>query len=200
MNTTDAAPIDYFDDLEGSGFERVDAEPATLERLTTLAARAKELEAEIATDTTALAEKQAALEKITRAQIPTIMEELGMEEFKLADGSSVSVKNDVKCGITEENKPVAFEWLRKHGFDGIIKTKLTSEFGKGEDARAKAARDTLVKAGFDASVSESVHAMTLKSFVKEQLELGTSIPMKEFGVYEFKEAKIKAPAKKKVRR
>lgn len=197
-SSSEPPPLDYFDDL---GDAAVQAEPATLERLTILAQNSRDLEREIGDRTVELAELQAKYDKIMRDQIPTIMEELGMAEFKLTDGSVVSWKEDFRCGLTDERKPVAFAWLEEKGFDGIIKTKVLSEFGKGEMERAKEAQAALEKAGFGASLDRSVHPMTLKSFVKEQLEEGNSaLPMETFGVFPFKQAKIKLPAVKKSRK
>lgn len=194
----DQAAIDYFDDLPP-----VEQEQATLEVLTRLAQESIGLTAEINSDTVALAEKQGRLDKLERVRIPEIMETLGMAEFKLTDGSTVSVKNDIKASITIANQPAAFKWLEDHHFDGIIKTNVGLAFGKGEMERAKKAVEELSKAGFDgASIDRSVHFSTLKSFVKERLEDATvkaedALPMDIFGVFEFKVAKIKLPKSKK---
>lgn len=186
--------IDYFDDLPKVPEE---VQAATLERLTALAMESKELEQKIATATVALEELKGKNDKILMGHIPTIMKTLGMEEYKLTDGSKVTVKEDVKCGITEANKPVAFDWLREHEFDGIIKTGVTLSFGKGEQDQVKSALDVLREKGFDPSISEGVHPQTLKSFVKEQLEAGTNLPLETFGVFEYKVAKIALPKTRK---
>ncbi len=182
--------IDFFD-------EEPEAPPATLERLTSLAAQAKELEAELTADTVALANKQEKLDKILREYIPDIFKELALEEYKLSDGSKITVKDDVKCNISEERKPAAFGWLREHEFDGIIKTAVQAAFGKGEAQRAADACAVLIEAGYDAAVTDSVHPQTLKAFVKEQLEKGTAIPLETFGVFEFRIAKITPPKARK---
>jgi hypothetical protein len=168
-----------------------------MERLTKLALESKELESAIVVSTIELGEKQAKLDKILRDLIPTIMDELGMSEFKLKDGSVISVKNDVKCGITEEHKEEAFTWLAEKGFDGIVKTKVMTEFGKGEMERAKAALRILMEAGFGAIIDRNIHHMTLKSFVKERLEKGDNIPIETFGIFEFKQAKVTTPKQKR---
>lgn len=193
----DAPQIDYFDDIPDAALQ---AEPATLERLTILAANSKDLEREITDATVALAELQSKHDKIMKDQIPGIMAELGLAEFKMTDGSVISVKEDVKCGITEEHKPAAWLWLEENDFDGIIKTKVGVEFGKGEMESAEKAIEALQAAGFAASMDRAVHPSTLKSFVKEQLEAGTNLPLATFGVWPFKMAKIKAPAVKKARK
>lgn len=191
---SDAPAIDYFDDLPQPTEEQM---APTLERLTKLVAEARELEKEIGIDTVALAEKQGTLDKILQSFIPTIMEQLGLEEFKLTDGSKINVKPDIKCGITEERKPAAWEWLEATGNDGIIKTLVNASFGRGEIEQAKKAAEALHALGLQPTLDRSVHPSTLKSFVKEQLELGTNIPLETFGVYERKVAKITLPRSRK---
>src|SRR4029077_11348875 len=103
---------------------------------------------EINADTVALAEKQESLNRLQRVRIPEIMATLGMEEFKLTDGSVVSVKADIKTSITEANKPAAYAWLEEHNYDGIIKTNVGVQFGKGEMEDAKKAVAALEQAGY----------------------------------------------------
>lgn len=194
-DTANALPhqIDYFEDLPA----KEDAPPATLERLTELALESKQLEKDITAATIALEELKGKNDRILMTHIPEIMATLGMEEFKLTDGSKITVKEDVKCGLSEERKPIAFDWLRANQFDGIIKTAVTLSFGKGEQANVTAAMAALRGLGFDPAVGENVHPATLKSFVKEQLEAGANIPLDVFGVYEYKVAKIALPRTRK---
>lgn len=186
--------IDYFDDLPQASGE---VQAATLERLTALAVESKELDKRINDATIALEELKSEQDRILMQHIPTIMATLGLEEFKLTDGSKVTVKEDVKCGLSEERKPAAFDWLRANQCDGIIKTAVSLAFGKGETDAVKKAMEVLAEAGFEPNVSENVHPQTLKSFVKEQLEAGTNIPLETFGVYEYKVAKIALPRTRK---
>lgn len=190
----DIGGIDYFDDIPQASGE---VQAATLERLTALAVESKELGKKITEAEVALEELKAQQDRILMGHIPTIMATLGLEEFKLTDGSKVTVKEDVKCGLSEERKPAAFDWLRANQCDGIIKTAVSLAFGKGENEAVKKAMEALAEAGFEPSVSETVHPQTLKSFVKEQLEAGTNIPLETFGVYEYKVAKIALPRTRK---
>lgn len=187
--------IDYFEDPV---FVEVDS-PMTLERLTKMAENARDLEREIGELGIALAEKNDAHKNIVRNLLPSAMEELGMKNFTLADDSKIDVKDHINASISEVNKPAAFAWLEEREFDGIIKTKVASEFGKGEIEQARAALKALEEAGFTGTMDRNVHPMTLKSFVKERLEEGDSIPLDLFGVFEFKEAKITRPKEKKSR-
>lgn len=184
--------IDYFGDAPIAA-----PAPASLAELAKVAKESVDLETEINKDVVALEEKNAKLAKMRRVVIPEMMATLGMEEFKLTDGSTVSVKSDIKCGISEANKPAAYSWLEANNFDGIVKTNVKAEFGKGEMEDAKKALEALEAAGVHGSLDRSIHPATLKSFVKEQLEAGMNIPMETFGVFEFKEAKIKLPKVRK---
>jgi hypothetical protein len=186
-------PIDYFEGQEANP----EQEAATLELLGKLGVEARALEVDIAADTVLLEEKKGLLNKILMDRIPTIMEQLGMESFKLTSGETIVVKSDIKCGISEERKPAALAWLRAGNYDGIIKQTVELSFGKGESAEAKKAMDTLHEAGFDPAVSEGVHPQTLKSFVKECLEKAVNIPLETFGVFDFKIAKITLPKTRK---
>ena len=133
------------------------------------------------------------LDKLLNELIPGAMDEMGVSEFKLADGSKISVKNVVKGSISEERKAAAFSWLRENGFGGMIKTKLESSFGRGEEEEAQMAFDALLQLGIAAEKKEGVHFMTLNAFLKEQLEAGNSLPMETFGVMQITQAKITQP-------
>lgn len=200
------AGIDYFsDDIDPAEM----ALPATLERVSILAAEAKILESQIVEANIVLETLSGKLDKIVKVQLPDIMLELGMKEFKLVDGSTVSIVDSINASISEDNKPAAFKWLEDNKFDGIIKTKVASEFGKGEYDKALAAQKVLQESGVMATIDRSIHPATLKSFVKERLAEAGNIedgsverapailPQAVFGVFEFKIAKIKSPAAKK---
>lgn len=194
-------PIDYFDDVEPE-----QAAPATLERLTQMARQATELEKVIAADDVQLQEKRAELDKILGRLIPSIMEELGMMEFKLADGSLVSIKEDIRTSIKVDDRPAAYRWLETLGFDGIIKMKVQTDLKKGDQEIAGQIVKAIAALGREASVDRSIHPATLKSFVKERMAADSEsadvpdderLPLGLFGVFQFKEAKIKLPKAKK---
>lgn len=181
-------PIDYFEDLG----QEIAVSENTIERLTGLANAATELREKIDQMAFDLAEEQEKLVKIVRVQIPNIMAELNMKEFKMTDGRTVSVDPKLNASIPEQMRPTAYRWLEEHNYDGIIKTKVHSEFGKGEMEDAIKAREALQEAGFMASLDRNIHPATLKSFVKERLEAGDKLP-DAFSIFEYSEASIKAP-------
>lgn len=160
----------------------------TLTRLHSMAKRALKLKAELLNDEKAIEEKKAELDRITKDLLPGLMQECNFLTLGLDDGRTITVKDVVKASITEAKRESAHEWLRQNGFDGIIKTAITAEFGRGEDAEAQRVLAALDQAGAHATVKESIHNATLTSFVKGELEKGTPIPFELFGVYQYKEA------------
>lgn len=135
--------------------------------------------------------------RIETEDMPELMRELDMKSFKLKDGTEIEIVDDLKCGITEENRDAAHEWLRNNKFGGIIKTVLAQHYGAGEiDMATKNAAAILKITGRAAEVVESIHAGTLKSFLKEQRKKGTKIPVKLFGLFPFSKAKVIPPKSK----
>lgn len=128
--------------------------------------------------------------RLEQEDLPELMQELGLETFKLASGESVEVKQDVECGISEERRARAHAWLTENGFGGLIKTEVVARFGRDE-------RDAAVEAAekINGEMVERVHPATLKSFVKEQMEAGRAIPFDLFGIHPFNRVKITAAKK-----
>lgn len=122
--------------------------------------------------------------------IPSAMQELGLEELKLATGQKLSVKQEVYASIPAANKQAAFQWLNDNGFGGLIKIEVDASFGKGEQDAAMALYQELNSRGLTASFGQGVHAQTLKAFLKEQLAQGTNIPLDLFGARPVWTAKL----------
>lgn len=133
--------------------------------------------------------------RLSEEQLPALMAELGLAEFKLADGTRIEVKSQVSCAITEERRAAAHEWLRASGFAGLIKTELAVQFDRAEGAAAEHARATLQSLLPEKAVAleERVHPSTLKSFVRERLEAGAPPPFELFAVRPFDQAKATLP-------
>jgi hypothetical protein len=135
--------------------------------------------------------------RLEQDDLPELMRELTLTEIKLADGSAVTVVNEVDCSITEERRPAAHAWLEEHGFGGLIKTAVTVDFARDErEAAAQCAVQIEETLGRPAQVGERVHPATLKAFVKEQLAAGAGVPFDLFGVRPYAKAKITAPRAK----
>ena len=122
--------------------------------------------------------------------IPEMMQEAGVSLLKLADGSSVEVKPFYAAKIPESRIDEAFGYLRSNGFEDLIKNTVTASFGRGQDNQVSELINVCEKFGFNYNKKEKVEPMTLKAFVKEQIEGGKKLPFDLFGVYIANKTKI----------
>lgn len=159
---TTGSQIDFF-------AEPIAQSEDSLTRLRGLADEQTILEHEVSELELQLAKKKQELEKVAQEKIPEVMAEVGIEKFTLADGFEITIKEKLSASIKEHNKPEAYKWIKENGYGGIIKTDLSVAFGKGELEKATELAEKLVKDGFAATASESIHASTLSSFVRERL-------------------------------
>jgi len=169
---------------------------ADLKKVATLAQRLVQIQnqqAKIAEMAKTLAEEY---ERISEADLPTAMSEIGMAEFKLLDGRKIGLETETTGSITKANQAKAFDWLKEHNADAIIKHEFKVEFGKGEDELSKKLRAFLELFFKEQPVKSKdfVHPQTLGAFVREQLKSDSEFPRDIFGVYQVTRAVIKSPA------
>lgn len=153
------------------------------------AKRAHELQSIIDDLTLKLQVASEDLRQIVEIKMPEIMMEIGIEQIKLTTGEKCTMKPFYSASIDKENPFPAFQWLKDHGHDSLIKNKVEASFGKGEEKRVQELMETLAPLGF--INTKSVHASTLKAFVKEQVEAGTPPPEELFHLYIGKKVTIK---------
>ena len=122
--------------------------------------------------------------------IPEMMQEAGVSLLKLSDGSTVEVKPFYAAKIPESRVEEAFSWLRGKGFEDIIKNTVTASFNRGQDNEVSEMIKVCEDHGFNYNKKEKVEPMTLKAFVKEQVEAGKELPFDLFGVYIANKTKI----------
>lgn len=133
---------------------------------------------------------KADVRRVEQEDLPDLMQELGLETFKLKTGELIEVKPEVDCGISEERRSAAHDWLINNGFGGLIKTEVVVTFGHGDQAAASTFAREVAEAGKSPAVVERVHPSTLKSFVKEQMSAGKPVPFDLFGVHPYSKVKI----------
>jgi len=130
-----------------------------------------------------LKEEKKKLLKMTDEDLPALMTEANSMEFTLRDGSKVTIKPQYGASIKVDNRPAAYEWLREHGHDDIIKNTVSCQFGRGEDDLASSFKAFAEKEGYVPNQTEKIEPMSLRAFVKERVENGDEFPMELFGAY-----------------
>lgn len=128
--------------------------------------------------------------KLSQEILPNMMAEIGLESFTLPGGYKVQIDNMVFAKLPA-NPYEAFTWLRTNDMDGVIKTQIVLNYGKGEDAKVEAIQEMLAGLGESPEVKSTIHHMTLKALVREQIEKGTGIPLEAFGAGTIRTSVIK---------
>lgn len=128
---------------------------------------------------------------LSENEIPNLMQQSGISSLKLTDGSSVEVKPFYAAKIPTSKTDEAFDWLSSNGYGDLIKNQVSLTFGKSEDNAANSLVEDLKSKGHNVSQKKKVEPMTLKAFVREQIQSGQNIPMDLFGVYVSNKTTIK---------
>jgi len=133
-------------------------------------------------------------QSIAFEQIPMLMDEMSLERVDV-DGLSVKLKPFVTASIPADRKQEAFNWLREHGLDDIIKNDIIVSFGRGQDNQAGDVMYDLEQKGFHPEQKTHIHSMTLKAFVRERVEQGLPIDLDMFGAFVARTAEVKRNSK-----
>ncbi len=138
-----------------------------------------------------LKDQKAELRRLTDEAMPSLFSELGLQSFKLDDGSEISVKQTYSAAPKKDDRPQVYEWLRQNGYGEIIKNTVSCSFGQNEDSKAQAFFDMAEEKGYVAEAKTEVHPSTLRAFVKERVENGDEFPTDLFGAWVGQRAVIK---------
>jgi hypothetical protein len=157
-----------------------------------LARRAKLLEKELEDLGKSLKEKEDQYRNLTEVSIPEAMASAGMKKFVMEDGSMIDVKPFYGASIPKARQAEAFQWLRDHGFDDIIKNTVSVRFGRREDELCSRLLELLRTQGFLPEQTEKIEPQTLKAWVKERIEKGQPVDSELFGVFIGQKAVIKS--------
>jgi hypothetical protein len=178
-------------------------------RLSRLAAKLVNQQAELSRLEELVKQKKQDIEVTQTKELPDLMRDLGVKTYEFTDGSKLAVKEDFAISIKADHKDEALDWIETKGHGGVIKVKVVAEFGKGEFEEAKrfrAAAQTLLN-DRDVVMDRSVHPMTLKSWAKEvradqDLHPEDRLPVdpdSPFTVFDYSKAEVKLPKPKKQR-
>ncbi|MGH0031694.1 MAG: hypothetical protein ACQGVC_18045 [Myxococcota bacterium] len=162
-----------------------------------LAERMQRLEREIEDGEAALKRKRAELQQVRTGDLPDAMAEVGISEFRLADGSGVSVAPFVSASLSQENpdRLKAMAWVTEQGDGAIIKHTIAVPFDRDSDADVETLKDLLREHGFGDRISEgvTVHPSTLRAYLKEKVADGAAVPLDLFRAFVGQAAKITPP-------
>ena len=178
-----------FEETRASSVEKVDQQGLT--SVAALARQIRDKEERIQSLEEKLKDEKKALLKLTDEEMPAMLAEIGISSFSLDDGSTVEVKQTYGASILVDNRPAAYEWLREHGYDDVIKNTVLCQFGRGEDDLASSFAAFAQQQGYVPQQKTEIHPQTLRAFIKERVEEGGAFPMELFGAWVGQRAVIK---------
>lgn len=188
---------------EDSGTTRADAR-VVMERVSEMVRLRNAAEQRVLQAQEELKRQEQSLRKIECEDIPELMRGAGLESVTTSDGTVVKIVDEIACGISEDRRPAAHQWLREHDCGGVIRSEVVVVFGRDELGEKDDFYLACVREhGVDNVVQkESVHYQTLKALLKELRSKAAEQPAMTppgdlFGIVPYSIAKCKAPGAKK---
>ena len=180
-------------------FDAVRSEVRDPVDLTTVKEKAKELRDSYLQKQDIEAQLQQVDKRITdieRSELPDLFSQVGVSRIDVEpDGNHPGFVAERKtvytAKIPDEHRQDAFEWLEQQGHGDLVKSVINIIFGMQEHDKRLAVMKLLSDHGIEFYNNESVHASTLKAFVKREIQAGRIIPQDLLGVFIFDEVKIK---------
>jgi hypothetical protein len=136
------------------------------------------------------------LNDLRTRRLPELMMAAGVERFGCIE-TGTEAKLAFECsgalGTDEAERERKIDLLIANGADEIVKLEVKVPYGKGKYGEATQLAAELADRGLVVSVERNIHHQTLKSWIKERMEKGASIPLDELGLWYGQTAKIKRP-------
>jgi len=180
-----------FEDLKQDAGDLKKLQDDDLSGLSKLIQKQLDLDSEIENMEETLKDMKREREILSSETIPTKMQELGINETTMKDGSKVTVKEGFHCRIPKAKEEEALQYLKQEGLGDIIKNQVSTSFGTGEDNMAGDLAGYIESNfGITPDVKKSVHPSTLKATLKKRHEEGLTDPDDLFGIFIRPETKI----------
>jgi len=155
--------IDFEKDADGAVAD------GDLRRIATLAQEQLRLEGVVTKLNEQLKQAGKDLLKISDDLLPSLMDEVGMQEFTLADGQKVSIKENLYASITQKNKSAAAQWLLDNGYGSLVKEDVITSFDKGDAEKARALLENLLAEGYqNCKLQEAINTGSVKAIINER--------------------------------
>ena len=165
----------------------------TLTRLGLAAARQLKLERRLQELTDQSTVVSSEIRRLSEVDIPSILDETGLSEVRLKDGTKVVVKEDLRVSTTGKYREMINAWLVKTGNEDMIKDEVVARFGKGEGDKAAAFLAAALAETEDADRKRSVNPQSFAALLREMMSNGDDVPLDELGAFVQRRAKLEPP-------
>lgn len=177
-------------DFEKAFTEMKDCNDDVLQKISTVGNRLQYAESEVNRLEEELKQAKIQHRQIAEEELPLLMQEYGMQDFTLTDGTHIEVKKVYSASIPRDKKEEAFAWLVENNHGDLIKTQVSANFVRGEEEKATIFMKDLEANNYQVSSKKWVEPMTLKAWARNETERGVDVPQNLFGLYIVDKAKI----------
>ena len=191
------------DDKFDIGADAAGENPAAHADLMARASELEEIDGMIEAYEGAIKEAKKRRLEITQREMPELMQQLRIDEQQLPDGKGKLKLGEYWSGSLpkREDDPEAYQIAMDHLLelegDGMIKTTISMDFGKGSHNEANAVFEDLKAAGHEPERKTGVHPQSLYSFCREAIAAGKELDEEKLGVTHGRVVKVQKPRKKK---
>lgn len=146
------------------------------------------------------------LRRVSEQDLPELMQSLNIKEFKLNDGTKVTVKEIVSGSVPSQShidkakgdareeikirQQRCFDYMRTNKADTLIKNVVEVQFQTGDDKKFRDFVKDMRQNDHLFITKTSVHPQSLNAWLKEQISDGKNIPFEDFKVFTGNRAKI----------
>lgn len=153
-----------------------------LQSIANLANEMKILEQEIEELKELLKEKTRQHNEISAMRFPELMAEIGLQQFRLTDGTSLAIVPVFTISIPKERMSIANEWLVANNHDGMVKTRINLPRTDDEVIRDIIAQAQKRVKGLVTS-ERTINWQTLNAWGREMEQEGYVIPENIFNIF-----------------
>jgi len=171
--------------------EKQQATDAEIEQIADLAQRQKTLDKEIDKMQESLDQVKEQRRKVAEEDLPAALDQAGVSDVTLSDGSRIAVKSDLKVNIPKSKKEDAAEWLVNQGASALVKEDIHVPFNRGQEEQVNELTRELEENGYTYNVQPEMHTGSVKKFLKEHMEEGGDLPEDVMNVFYYRETEIK---------
>lgn len=170
--------------------------PERLASLTAMLKREAELAHEITELESGLKDLKAEQRKLVEVTIPELLADAQLDELKLADGTKVTVKENLRVSTTGKWRDPINEFLERTGQEDLIRNELTLAFPADADELVDEAIESLRDFGLlpeNHKRNRYVNAQSFAALLREMLRDGEEVPLDDLGAHVQKFADITRP-------
>ena len=152
-------------------------------------------------------------DRIQSADLPSLMDSIGLKTFTLQSGEHIIVKPIIKgalpseSAILKEQDPVkraelrerfelGLKFLEQHGAGALVKNVLSAELGKDSSDLAQEAAAALKSLGIEPTLARGVNPNSLNAWIKERIANGDDVDYDLFKIYSGNRAEVKTSKRK----